>query len=337
MHWSIRKPIAAAYLRNQQMTNRMTARTYNAWDNVTTGNHYNFSIWYKDFRSRWQDALSAQIRAIMMREGWSAASGVIALVIILITTAAIAIQDAGNLALLIGLAATLPRQIEMTLDMHQLTAGLTDLMAIWARIKGVCEHIKLAPDTGFGDRIDYEQIELRIDGCVQNCTTLADVLRLVLAQPHGRVSIRGANGAGKSSLLMALKGALRGRAYYWPSHDRLNFCVNTQTDLSKESAVVDVGLEDEEGPDAEELNATEIAQEKAGYSSGERQLQVLREISERTDFAVYLLDEWDANLDAENRCRADAVVELLAQRARVIEISHHDRFKFDVPADSAMQ
>ena len=37
-----------------------------------------------------------------------------------------------------------------------------------------------------------------------------------------------------------------------------------------------------------------------------------------------LLDEWDANLDATNRAAADALVETLARRARVVEISHRD-------------
>jgi chromosome segregation ATPase len=44
-----------------------------------------------------------------------------------------------------------------------------------------------------------------------------------------------------------------------------------------------------------------------------------------TDAAIYLLDEWDANLDPSNRAMADALVEQLAQRARVVEISHRDR------------
>ena len=44
-----------------------------------------------------------------------------------------------------------------------------------------------------------------------------------------------------------------------------------------------------------------------------------------TDATIYLLDEWDANLDSTNRAAADALVEELAQRARVVEISHRDR------------
>ena len=64
---------------------------------------------------------------------------------------------------------------------------------------------------------------------------------------------------------------------------------------------------------------------KLGFSSGERQLHALREIVTQTSAAIYLLDEWDANLDPHNRAAADALVEQLARRARVVEISHRDR------------
>jgi chromosome segregation ATPase len=54
-------------------------------------------------------------------------------------------------------------------------------------------------------------------------------------------------------------------------------------------------------------------------------LRVLREIVTNTRHPVYLLDEWDANLDPANRAKATALVEQLARRARVVEISHRDR------------
>ena len=64
---------------------------------------------------------------------------------------------------------------------------------------------------------------------------------------------------------------------------------------------------------------------KRGFSSGERQIRSLEEITRHTSAQTYLLDEWDANLDATNRARADALVAELASRARVVEISHRDR------------
>jgi len=129
--------------------------------------------------------------------------------------------------------------------------------------------------------------------------------------------VRGGNGSGKSTLLAALKAQLLGKAYYWPTQDRLAFAFNSGSVVAPETAE----LED----DADALSASEDEVLKKGYSSGERQLQVLREIVANTVHPVYLLDEWDANLDEANRATARALVDTLAQRARVIEISHRDK------------
>lgn len=322
LQWALRKPLAAAYLHNQRMTNRMTARTYNAWDNVFSGNRYNFGLWHGDFRQRLSRALTAQIRAILAREGWSAVSGIIALLIVLAATAAVAIKDAGNLGLLIALAATLPRQIEMTLDMHQLTAGMTDLMAIWTRIKGACEHMQPVATSEIAERIGFGRLTLKTAAGEVTCTDLPAAVSAVLAQPAGLIAVRGSNGAGKSSLLIALKAHFRGQAYYLPSHDRLSFAFNTG--MPEPEILLAAVEETEEAEEPEAMNAEEESREKSGYSSGERQLQVLDEIVARTDRPIYLLDEWDANLDAANRTRALALVGRLAERALVVEISHRD-------------
>ena len=320
LQWSLRNPLAAAYLANQKMTNRMTARTYNAWDNIFSGNRYNFTLWHRDFKQRLQAALVAQVRAILMREGWSAVSGLIALGLVLGTTAWIAFDSAGNTALLIALAATLPRQIEMTLDMHQLTAGVTDLVALWARIQGICNHPRPTPDAGFVARVDFGRLELREPASHPPSTDLDDAVARILSAPTGLVSVRGCNGSGKSTLLAALKARLQGRAYYWPTQDRLAFAFNGPA-----GEVAPEDTEDAPPDEPEALSAAEEAAQKTGYSSGERQLQVLREIVANTDSPLYLLDEWDANLDAPNRAAALALVETLARRARVVEISHRDR------------
>ena len=323
LQWFLRKPLADSYLNNQRMTNRMTARTYNAWDNVFSGNRYNFSFWHRDFRQRLADALSAQVRAIVLREGWSAASGVIALLLVLGATAGIALADRGNLPLLIALAATLPRQIEMTLDLHQLTIGFTDLLAVWTRIKGICEHMRPIPDTRFLDRIDFDHIVLRAGNHEHTCTSLAAGVHCALARPTGLLTVRGGNGSGKSTLLAALKAQLRGKAFYWPTQDRMVFSFNSGGLLAP--TVTDDAHESADG--AEALSAAEEAAQRKGYSSGERQLQVLREIVAHTDAPVYLLDEWDANLDMANRAIAMELVNELAHRARVIEISHRDNIR----------
>ena len=57
MQWTMRKRVAEAYLENQRMTNRMTAQGYTAWDNVFTGNRYNLRLWIGGFKDKLRDGL----------------------------------------------------------------------------------------------------------------------------------------------------------------------------------------------------------------------------------------------------------------------------------------
>jgi len=215
---------------------------------------------------------------------------------------------------LIALAATLPRQIEMTNQVHQLTSGWNDVLALWARVGEVARSMRPEPDPNFDRRIKFDRLLLREDGRGRVCSSVEEATGLVLAKRRGRVLVRGANGTGKSTLLAALKAEIKNRAYYWPTTDRLAFRFAIEANLDQSQAFDD---------DDDDLHSRKST--PAGFSSGERQLRSLQEIVRYTDAAIYLLDEWDANLDPSNRAMADALVEQLAQRARVVEISHRDR------------
>ena len=204
-----------------------------------------------------------------------------------------------------------PRQIDMTHDVHTFTSGWNDLLAQWARLRGVAANMHPEADPDFDRRIKIDQLVLREAGNARTVATLDAAMHLILSQSTGRINVRGANGAGKSTLLTSLKSEVRTRAYYWPTADRLSFQFAQGAD--------EIETDDEGEPIASRDG------KKLGFSSGERQLRALREIVSRTDAPVYLLDEWDANLDPNNRAAADALVDELARRARVVEISHRDR------------
>ena len=320
LQWWVRKPIAKAYLNNQRQTNRLTAHTYNAWDNIFSGNRYNFRLWHAGFKQRLREALAAQIRAIMAREGLSTISGIFALGVVFGYILVIAARDVSDTALLIGLAATLPRQIELSHDVHGLVTGLNDLLAIWTRIGGACNTMRPEPDAEFDERIRFDRLNLTLQlpagGVPIPCASMTEALALVDQQRYGRILVRGSNGSGKSTLLAALKTQLGAQAFYWPTSDALTF------EFAKES-VKDLEAETEFLDDEEESETPVIA--KSGYSSGERQLKSLQEIADNTQSVVYLLDEWDANLDAHNRAQAEQLVEKIASKALVVEISHRDR------------
>ncbi|WP_296916326.1 hypothetical protein [Polaromonas sp.] len=311
VQWAVRRPVAAAYLNQQRTTNRMTAHTYTAWDNITTGNRYNFRLWHAGFKARLRDALGAQIRAILAREGIAAVSGIFALVAVFSYLAWVAGRNVTDTGLLIGLAATLPRQIDLSFNLHGLASGWNDLLAVWTRMGGACQAMRPQADTGFDQRIRFDGVALHDGTARLPCASVDEALALVQARPQGRLLVRGSNGSGKSTLLAALKGRLGVEAFYWPTSDKLAFAFaavrsTDETDDAVEEAPVGTG-------------------NYAGFSSGERQLRSLAEIASRTQARVYLLDEWDANLDAKNRASAEQLVAALAARALVVEISHRDR------------
>jgi ABC-type multidrug transport system fused ATPase/permease subunit len=315
MQWALQKPIARTYLENQRMNNRVTAQGYTAWDNIFSGNRYNLRLWVAGFKMRLRDAVTAQIRAIVAREGMSAMSGIVTLAIVFATMSVVALQHAADMVFLVALATTLPRQIEMTYELHLLAAGWNDFISVWTRLGGVAANMLPQPEAAFDDRIKFDRLVLREGEDANVVSSVGDALRIVEAQPKGRINIRGPNGSGKSSLLASLKTEMKKRAYYWPTSDRLAFKFT--------GGVTPVDVEgDDEG---ETIVVAESMDKKLGFSSGERQLKSLEEIVDSTHAPVYLLDEWDANLDPANRAKADALVDALAARARVVEISHRDR------------
>jgi hypothetical protein len=317
MQWVLQKPIARTYLENQRMNNRITAQGYTAWDNVFSGNSYNLRLWLSSFKTRLREGLTAQVRAIVAREGMSAMSGIVSLAIVFATVTVVAVQNHGNTALLVGLATTLPRQIEMTYELHLLASGWNDFIAIWTRFGGVAANMLPEADPDFDKRIKFDRLVLREGDGANVVSSVGDALQIALAHPTGRVNVRGGNGSGKSSLLASLKTEMKKRAYYWPTTDRLAFKFT--------GGVVPVDVESDDEDEDDVVVVADAMHKKLGYSSGELQLKSLEEIVKATDAQVYLLDEWDANLDAANKAKADALVDELAARARVVEISHRDR------------
>ena len=310
LQYLVRRPVAKAYFEQQRTTNRMTAHTYTAWDNITAGNRYNYRLWHVGFKQRLRDALAAQIRAILAKEGIAAVSGIFALVVVFSYLAWVAGQNVQDTGLLIALAATLPRQIDLSYNVHGLASGWNDLLAVWTRMSGASRAMRPVPDAAFNDRIRFEGVALSDGQFAVPCTNVEQALAAVAALPQRRLLVRGTNGSGKSTLLVALKAQLGASAFYWPTGDKLEFAFVRPTSDGNDGNV---------GPEHSENLAS------SGFSSGERQLKSLREIVYRTRAAVYLLDEWDANLDPKNRASAEALVAQLAARAVVVEISHRDR------------
>ncbi|WP_193087603.1 hypothetical protein [Advenella sp. FME57] len=104
----------------------------------------------------------------------------------------------------------------------------------------------------------------------------------------GRFTLRGENGSGKSTLLLYLKKHFANDAFYLPAS--MNELVwNAET-----------------GP----------------LSTGQRMLTALQEITTYPNIKYFLLDEWDANLDKENKVKIHEILDELSKKAVVLEVRH---------------
>jgi ABC-type transport system involved in cytochrome bd biosynthesis fused ATPase/permease subunit len=103
----------------------------------------------------------------------------------------------------------------------------------------------------------------------------------------GRFTVRGRNGAGKSTFLLLLKEHLGDRAFYLP----------TKHDLSFAAPITG--------------------------SSGQRSVGQIKEILSVPGVDYVLLDEWDAHLDKSATKALSAAIGQLALSKTVVEIRHN--------------
>src|SRR5262249_59993369 len=97
--------------------------------------------------------------------------GVLGLAIVFSTMPYVVIANAGDPDVLIAIAATLPRQIEMTNQVHQFPSGWNDVLALWARVGGVARSMRPQPDPNFDRRIKFDRLLLREDGRGHVCSS----------------------------------------------------------------------------------------------------------------------------------------------------------------------
>lgn len=118
-------------------------------------------------------------------------------------------------------------------------------------------------------------------------SSIQEIEMLVQNKKSGRLVIRGKNGSGKSTLLLYLNQTLP-NSFYLPASPLL-----------------------------------EIGKELGVESTGERVLKHL-EFVRQQDTPILLLDEWDANLDADNRARLEQELNSISQGKLIIEVRHRN-------------
>lgn len=258
-----------------------------AWDNVLLGNQYNYDLWRGTFISRLQMATELNVASSRYRQILSVAFAFLTLAPCFTIVAHSMWTQQANPLILSAFVVTLPRLFLILGFTH----SLIDLFSEWSiqqsRLTGINQILTSSMDVLLGDRIQWDKIIFAENGSSKQAKSLAEI-EGYLHKPC-RVTLRGPNGCGKSSLLLLLKDQLQQRAFYLPSEDHLAF----QFDGS-------------------------------ALSTGQRLKKKLFELREKVDAEVLLLDEWDANLDAANQQEISGIIEQMSQIKAVLEIRHRE-------------
>lgn len=268
-----------------------------AWDNVLLGNVYNFDLWDEKTSQRLNRCLQRNVELERFDQLLAIFVTLMTAVPSLAVVFFYALKNQHDPVALSSFVVILPLLFLILNYTHQTlslafrwTMHRGKLNAIYNGIQGSKEdQVTLERKIKWGKLMmsfstsaPNESVSMAYPQPVHSRNDILD-----LAKNNGRVTIRGENGSGKSTMLMLIKNALAKRAFFLPTHNHLSFVSETNK-----------------------------------YSTGESLKKRLVEILERVDVDVLLLDEWDANLDKDNQENLSALIDEISIKKCIIEVRH---------------
>ncbi|PCI92433.1 hypothetical protein COB11_07400 [Candidatus Aerophobetes bacterium] len=185
------------------------------------------------------------------------------------------------------MAVALPRLFQILSYSYEMLFILADFPMYKSRLKTVMELL----EPSHKGESNHRQLEKRIRwdaiNVDSNKVSLSSRDLLGALPKSGRFTLQGENGSGKTSLLLLLKLNKGESAFYLPAKHQLMFQVS-----------------------------------HTSLSTGQLATSTLKELLEKLDSPIVLLDEWDANLDKRNTQSLSQLIEKLSLKKCVIESRH---------------
>ena len=293
-------PIVSKYLKHrladvglslQNDRKSLSQTLLSGWDNIVIGNIYNFTIWWKQYCARWGAYNNSSAKNALFNQLASAAVMMCALVPVAGTFIWLFLHTSDT-AKLAALIATLPRQIQIIQHFEILSTYAMYWHGTYAKIKALMEALIFKKEDHYkaiNDRISIKEMKFTINNSVKTFENHKNLFEALSNRNNGRITIQGRNGSGKTTLVNMIKNELGEQAYYLPTNSRLLF-----------DSILNSSL-----------------------STGQRVKACLDELEKSlTNLKVLILDEWDANLDNTNIEVISSMLDKLANKYCIIEISH---------------
>ncbi|MBX9890651.1 MAG: hypothetical protein K2X94_05280, partial [Amoebophilaceae bacterium] len=265
------------------------------WHNITIGNGYNFTLWWDQFYKTWKSFKKTTVLLHFFTTSASALSMVMMMVPILGTIIWLFYINYTNTSVVIGLIATLPRQIQIIQNMQTISHSAMEWHGVHTKLQALYQAItpthtkKDRPE----DRISWKELSVIKNNLPGSYVSIDDLIEDIKKTAHGRMTIQGKNGAGKTSIMTILKAYFKDEAFYLPTYGQLVFHTGF----------------------------------RANNSTGHQTKIQLNELflhlnTAKINARILLLDEWDAHLDSENMETISKQIDASAKNYLIIEIRH---------------
>lgn len=259
-----------------------------AWDNVLLGNHYNFTLWKEKTTQRLDRSLKKNIDLERFDQTMAMITSLITIIPSVVVVMYVAWTNQHDMVRLSTFVVTLP----MLFTILSYTYQTLSLCFRWgmhkSKLASLFKTIQSSSKQAetMTKKVKWDKIRLMEETKMPlPINSHHDLMQKT--EQSGRLTLRGENGSGKSTLLILMKAALENKAFYLPTHSELNF-------------------------------TSEIDDRSTGEALHNRLVEIL----EKVPSDVLLLDEWDANLDQDNREKLSGLIDEIATRKCVIEVVH---------------
>lgn len=260
-----------------------------SWDNQILNNKLNKVVWNEEFRTFSTELFKSALTYLRAQEISSTLLSILAYLPMIALILVYAIENIDRPGNLVPMIVLFPRIFMLLNMMTTFLFHFRSLTGIAGRWHSLAEVLDYAPEVNLEERISKEKISISYvephKKDLPSTLSLESLFENTLKS--GRVTIRGTNGSGKSTLLTLLKKKFGDDAFILPTRSDLKF-----------------------------------RHSNVPGSSGQIVQKSMNEAFDDSTIKVFLLDEWDANLDSQNKSALNHFIDQFSESRLVVEIRH---------------
>jgi ABC-type bacteriocin/lantibiotic exporter with double-glycine peptidase domain len=289
------RKLESLQLEAQKSRNSLTSKVSSIWDNVSLGTDALYSRWYQAFEQPMTRRIFAQNRVERARQSLSLVLSIITFVPTLAVAIWQVMHHQQNPAQALAIVLTLPRLFMIMANFHTLLSQWGAWSAEKSRMIATLAAVQKMPAASLETRVQFDRLSLKSSEGVEIVIKSVDDIAATVNEKPGRYTLRGPNGCGKSSALLVLKSLNPKSTVFVPANHSLYASGFSDNPMSTGQKTIEF------------LNDC-ITNERIS-SSGHK---------------TFLIDEWDANLDADNIKTLSDKIDSLSKHATVVEVRHRD-------------